>query len=483
MKKGILFLVTFVLIVSIMQITVFGEITNQFSAKYEYKQDLFSDIKGNEWYANNVQRCYELGLMMGKKDDFFDANGKVTIAEAIYMASRTHEIYYGGDGVIENTGNAWYDGAVSYAVNNGIIKLGDFSNYNLYATREQLAYIFASILPKSEYIILNNIQSIPDLDVVGPYDASIYYLYRVGILTGNDEFGTFNRDSYMTRAEVAVLLIRIVSPENRIIFGKDAVIYDGNNPNYSKYDFKYAINGYEGETKENIDINKINIYGTEFINEIKTVDLPKNAEMYPYIVSGIDNNIYEIPNFVSDSSDSYGPIKAYERYFEEYASMGNMISSAYNEMLNIDYETISQDYFRNSIYYALWYRSVEYQLTDYIDYVKKNKIKIEGKATPLFPIVYYDGYQLRVRTKIEYTILSSDTKIDLIFGDRNGNPGASREFYAPTEYVSLHKTMYVDIPFGFALDYQENKLVLRLDDYLPLSKRQAGQFSVEGKEL
>lgn len=123
---------------------------------------------------------------------------------------------------------------------------------------------------------------------------------------------------------------------------------------------------------------------------------------------------------------------------------------------------------------------MEYQLNEYIDYVKKNKIKIEGTVTPLFPIVYYDGSNVRVRTKIEYKILSSDTKSDLIFGDRNGNPGASREFYAPTEYVNSTNTIYVDIPFGFALDASDNKLVFRMDDYLPLSKHQAGHFCVEG---
>lgn len=494
MKKGLIFLTTFVLFASILQICVFGEVNERFIPKLEYSQGLFADISDSDWYADNVKKCYELGLISGKKAGYFDPYGNVTLAEAITIASRAHEIYCGGDGVIDNTGIQWYDGVVVYAENNGIIKPGEFVNFNLPATREQLAYIFANIVPESEYIVLNNVDDIPDIDVVGPYDRDIYFLYRAGVLTGNDEFGTFNRESYITRAEAATLLVRIVRPEERITFSKYAHIYLGNNPNYEKYKFRYISDTYPGETKDLIDINNLNIYpvfmsniGTSdsftYLDKVKTEDLPKNSEMYPYILSGIDNEIYEIPNYVSYYSESFGPIKAYQRYFDEYYGMDAMITQAYEEILNIDYETISAEHFYYTVQYALWGEDVKKQLGDYIDYVKKNKIKIEGTATPLFPIVYDDGDNVRVRTKIEYKILSSDTKLDLIFGDRNGQPGASREFYAPTEYVSSSKTIYVDIPFGFALDFSENRLVFRLDDYKPLSKQQAGKFCVEGIEL
>lgn len=493
MKKGILFLTTFVLLISMLQTIAFGEVGGKFTAKNEYSQNVFTDIKDSDWYAGNVKKCYELGLMSGKKAGYFDAGGNVTLAEALAMASRAHEIYNGGDGVIDNTGTQWYDSFVIYAENNGIIKQGEFNNFNLPATREQLAYIFANILPESEYTKLNNVDYIPDIDVVGPYDQNIYFLYNAGILTGNDEYGTFNRESNITRAEVATILIRIVSPADRITFSKDAHIYLGNNPTYEKYNFRYTST-YPGETKDLIDVNNLNVYGVfmpngnepdskVFLDKVKSTDLPKNCAIYPYILSGIDNEVYEIPNYVSTSDRAFGPIKAYQSYFDDYYAMDAMISQAYDEILNIDYETISIDHFYHTVNYALWGEDVKIQLQDYIDYVKKNKIKIEGTVTPLFPIVYYDGDNVRVRTKIEYTILSSDTKLDLIFGDRNGNQGASREFYAPTEYVSQSKTIYVDIPFGYALDSSDFTLVFRLDDYLPLSKHQSGKFCVEGIEL
>lgn len=493
MRKIILFILTFVLSVTMLQTIAYCESYDKFTIKNEYSQNTFTDISGSEWYAGNIKKCYELGLMSGKGAGYFDPKGNVTLAEALAMASRAHEIFNGGDGVIENQGTNWYDVFVSYAVNNGIIKQGEFNNFNAFATREQLAYIFSNILPKTEFIKLNNVDYIPDIDVVGPYDISIGFLYNAGVLTGNDEYGTFNRSSDITRAEVATLLIRIVNPEERITFSRDANIYLGNNPNFNKYKFRY-ITTYPNEDKDLIDINNLEIYGvfmrngstldsSEYLDKAKTSDLPVNSEIYPYILSGIDNEIYEIPNYASYAEESFGPIKAYQRFYEDYYAMDAMIVQAYEEILNVDYETISQEYFEHTVKYALWGNDVERQLNEYIDYVKKNKIKIEGTATPLFPIVYYDGSSVRVRTKIEYKIISSDTKLDLIFGDRNGDSGASREFYAPTEYVNSSKTIYVDIPFGFALDFSEDKLVLRLDDYLPLSKQQAGKFCVEGIEL
>jgi hypothetical protein len=493
MKRGILFLSSFVLLISMCQTIAFGEVDGKFTAKFEYSQNVFTDISESNWYAGNVKKCYELGLMSGKKAGYFDASGNVTLAEALAMASRAHEIYNGGDGVIASAGTQWYDGFVYYAENNGIIKLGEFSNFNLPATREQLAYIFSNILPESEYIVLNNVQHIPDIDVVGPYDQNIYFLYNAGVLTGNDEYGTFNRESNITRAEVATILIRVISPADRVTLSKDAHIYLGNNPTYEKFNFRYTET-YPGETKNMIDLANLKIYNVflrygntpdtlVYLDKEKTSDLPKNADIYPYILSGIDNEIYEIPNYVSTSSRAFGPIKAYQSYYDDFYGMEAMIVQAYEEILNIDYETISTDHFYHTVKYALWGEDVKRQLEYYIDYVKKNKIKIEGSASPLFPIVYHDGDNVRVRTKMEYKIISSDTKLDLIFGDRNGNPGASREFYAPTEYVSESKTIYVDIPFGYALDASDYTLVFMLDDYLPLSKHQAGKFSVEGIEL
>ena len=46
---------------------------------------------------------------------------------------------------------------------------------------------------------------------------------------------------------------------------------------------------------------------------------------------------------------------------------------------------------------------------EYVKYVKDNQIQIEGSATVLLPIVYYDDIDYRVRTKLEFKIVNSNT--------------------------------------------------------------------------
>jgi hypothetical protein len=636
------------MMVTSFQIQVLGSEVGKFSVKNEYHQDQFIDIKGSEWYVHNVQKCYELGLMMGKKESFFDVNGKVTLAEAVATAARAHEIYMGGDGVIESSGTNWYDGVVAYAISNEIIKQGDFSNYRLNATRGQVAYIFANVLPKSEFIELNYIENLPDVYFNVPYCLSIVFLYRAGVLTGSDKFGTFNGDSYITRAEAAALIIRVVSPEDRITFAPEAYIFQGNVPNNDPYtQFRYFTNANNGTAPilnfEDIKIRSIKnpydngsnnstelitksegikvilsmVLGTtdisklaekpvstyknaiwveyaqsqgiinvgtitavnegtpitleesincliltmkkfapevdfsslykvmladsndynketrfnayfaylydllgnsasfESINlraqmtkgkmddlltrtinqfnlvmakkgQIKTIDLPKNVQAYPYIVSGIDNSVYEMP-FSGWNSGEAGPRLCYQNAKGIYGRMDQMITEAYTEFVNIDYETISEDDFKRAKEWSLdyscgWVDELDQRIEGYVDYVKKNKIKVTGKVTPLLPIVYLDGYHYRVRTKIEYTIVSSDTNIDLLLGDRIADSGSSKLGYSPTVYVSQSKTIYVDIALESAIEVSDSKpigKIFYLGKYFPLSKQIAGQFAVK----
>lgn len=640
LKKLFVIMMASVILVTGVQVPVFGATATNFSLKNVYEQGMFSDIKGTEWYAKSVQKCYELGLMNGK-NGIFDANGKVTLAETIATAARAHNIYSGGDGIIENNGAKWYDGAVSYALTNGIIQSGDFTNYNLNATRSQVAYIFANVLPKTEFKVLNYMDWLPDdtdNNIEEAYRSSVYFLYGAGVLTGSDQYGTFNGRSFISRAEAAILITRVVIPSERITFSPDSLIFDGNNPYFdnsevlryittpkvemlapaidynairilsvmSPYDngsssptewvtksegvksilsvvggitdaskelpipsdpyqnaawVAYAqaekiidadditasnnamtmtveeglcwlvaavskfyprsndatfpdfsdFFSYDQKTKEAIwialdrklidngvfplnlgqqmtkgkmdellirTVNTVNIIAQKKV-QIKTTDLPKNAKSYPYILSGIDNSVYELP-FLETWGCLAGdyakvPRGIYEHNIDYFGNMDKIIREAYTEILNIDYETITKDHFRNTLHWYVWISgSQRDDLDAYIEYVKQNKIKITGKVTPLLPITYYDGISTRVRTKIEYTIISADTKIDLLFGDRSINGLISN--YAPTIYEVKDNTIYVDIPITYTQSSKDNKTVIYFGRYQPLSKQQAGNF-------
>ena len=165
----------------------------------------FTDILLSDWYYETVVRVYQESLMVGTSETTFGPNGNVTIAQAITMAARAHA---GGDDTFSNSGGAWPDIYVDYATINGIIKAGDFSNLNANATRAEMAYIFANVIPQDKQTTTSNITP-PDARESDLYGKEIYLLYRTGVLMGNDSAGTFAPDANIIRAQAAAILLRI----------------------------------------------------------------------------------------------------------------------------------------------------------------------------------------------------------------------------------------------------------------------------------
>jgi uncharacterized protein YkwD len=172
------------------------------------KEIPFSDVTSSDWFYEPVREAYVEGLIAGKSATVFDPNGSVTLAQAITIAARAHagsRAVFGSGG-----GQNSYGSYIAYALNNGIIKQGDFKNYDAVATRAEMAYIFANVMPADVSAqVYVNAQTPPDVSVRGKYSREIYLLYRSGILVGNDGTGTFMSDSKVTRAEIAAISLRV----------------------------------------------------------------------------------------------------------------------------------------------------------------------------------------------------------------------------------------------------------------------------------
>ncbi len=182
-----------------------------------YHQGQFKDVLASHWFNHNVADAYEFGLMKGNSATTFNPYGDVTLAEAITMAARIHSIYTTGR---ENfsQGSPWYQCYLDYAYQKGIISRTYYTaNVNKKASRAQFAEIFAAALPSKALPVINNLadNAIPDVKMSNAYAASIYKLYRAGILTGNDGRGTFAPDTYITRAECATIVSRMAESNNR----------------------------------------------------------------------------------------------------------------------------------------------------------------------------------------------------------------------------------------------------------------------------
>lgn len=182
-----------------------------------YAPGQFTDVKTNDWFAASVQSAYEMGLVKGNSATTYNPTGNITIAETAALASRIHNIYQGGNGQFVQ-GIPWYQVYVDYATAAGIIKYS--YDYSAVATRSQFAEIIAASMPSDALPTINNIadNALPDVKITDPYGTAVYRLYRAGILTGSDEYGTFNPNSNIQRSEVAAILARMTSANQRKIF-------------------------------------------------------------------------------------------------------------------------------------------------------------------------------------------------------------------------------------------------------------------------
>ncbi|MBO4265299.1 MAG: S-layer homology domain-containing protein [Clostridia bacterium] len=190
-------------------------ITN-YTNKNTYKQGMFRDVAATAWYTSSVKGAYELGFMLGTDaGDTFAPTKNLTMGELMALVARVHNIYNGGNGVF-GASTPWYDIYVDYAVQNGIIKNGEFSNMTAYVTRAQMAYLFAKVLPESEYTVINaNVTSVPDVNSKTPYADYILKLYRSGLVAGKDG-GLFAPIDHVSRSEIAAIITRLAIPATRM---------------------------------------------------------------------------------------------------------------------------------------------------------------------------------------------------------------------------------------------------------------------------
>lgn len=193
--------------------TSVGE-TSSHTSSQTYYDGLFWDVSATDWFANEVRVSYDLGLVKGDSATSFNPNGNIRLSEAITLASRIHSAYY-DNGCVFVQGTPWYQVYVDYAVENGIIQDEQFEDYTAYATRAEFAAIFSAALPDKALPEINVIEAIPDVSGTEPYADDVYKLYRAGILTGNDAYGTFSPDTTIKRCEVAAIVSRMALTEMR----------------------------------------------------------------------------------------------------------------------------------------------------------------------------------------------------------------------------------------------------------------------------
>ena len=181
----------------------------------------FTDVKAKNWFYDEVLYVYERGLMTGTTDTKFEPNGKLTRAMFVTILGRLA-------GAAETETDAfsdvkkknWYSGYVGWAVEAGIVTGYEDGTFkpNKALSREEMAACI------SRYVDFMGIQmprenTAPDrfadrMKIAKWAREYVEMLRRAGIVNG-DQYENYNPKSNITRAEMATIIMNLISAEEK----------------------------------------------------------------------------------------------------------------------------------------------------------------------------------------------------------------------------------------------------------------------------
>ena len=179
---------------------------------------------------------------------------------------------------------------------------------------------------------------------------------------------------------------------------------------------------------------------------------PSNMAEYPYILFNVDKEAYEKPFIVKDQDKFRNPVTVFDSERIVLDSIASIVNEYYNTILNVNYENIDRDSFYNKLSDNALFEIDSQEIDEYIKYVKDNNIKIEGTAKSQLPIIYYDGIYFRIRVKLDFKIISANSRENILYDDINSDENNykydkdSYSFYIDAKIgkpTSSHKIMYV----------------------------------------
>ena len=178
-----------------------------------YPTGHFTDVAETDWFEDSVKTTYEYGVMNGKAATLFAPTDTLSVAEALTLSARIHALT-NEKPLSSETSGVWYEPYIRYLKENGFLREGRFDDYDRPIRRYEFAEILSAVCGRLPEI--NTLDAIPDVSSDLPYESAVLSLYRAGILTGNDETGTFGANTNLLRSEIAAMLSRVILADKRV---------------------------------------------------------------------------------------------------------------------------------------------------------------------------------------------------------------------------------------------------------------------------
>ena len=175
----------------------------------------FTDVRESDWFYEDVAFAYENGLFAGTSDTTFSPNASMTRAMLVTVLYRLEgePAVSGRSGFSDVTFNSYYEDAVTWAADNGIVNGTSITTFspNANVTREQMAAILYRYAQYKKYntAASSSLNGFTDQASVSGYaTASLEWAVAEKLVNGSA--GKLMPTGNATRAQVAAILHRFV---------------------------------------------------------------------------------------------------------------------------------------------------------------------------------------------------------------------------------------------------------------------------------
>lgn len=175
----------------------------------------FTDVRESDWFYEDVVFAYENGLFAGTSDTTFSPNASMTRAMLVTVLYRLEgqPAVNGRSGFSDVQYNGYYEDAVTWAADNGIVNGTSTSTFspNVNVTREQMAAILYRYAQYKKYntAASSGLNGFTDHASVSGYAAASLE-WAVAEKLVNGSAGKLMPTGNATRAQVAAILHRFV---------------------------------------------------------------------------------------------------------------------------------------------------------------------------------------------------------------------------------------------------------------------------------
>ncbi len=178
----------------------------------------FTDVKESAWYGPAVRTVWEEGIMEGKTKTTFVPNEAMTRAQLVtilYRLSGATETGLGESLEFTDTKkDTWYSNYIGWAVKESIVNGYPDNTFRPDAPilRQELSKLISEYIERTGLEVQGAVlaESFTDADKLPKWASAYIEDLRARGIVGGDELGNFNPTATATRAEVAMIITRIL---------------------------------------------------------------------------------------------------------------------------------------------------------------------------------------------------------------------------------------------------------------------------------